>query len=125
MVSGLVTSPCDQLRIFSGVAGWILMASKSAMGPVSSNGLERNIFGVSVCRVWRFLRLAAGYCCFASAGRWMVGHRLLLFMCPSRWPVLLNAEREPRSEELCLGGAVSTNLLPRWLAGSASSGRPV
>src|SRR5947209_5185055 len=54
MVSGLVTSPCDQLRIFSGLASWILMASKSAMGPVSSKGLERNIFCVSlvscVCR---------------------------------------------------------------------------
>src|ERR1700688_4392178 len=54
MVSGLVTSPCDQLRIFSGLASWILMASKSAMGPVSSMGLERNIFCVSlvscVCR---------------------------------------------------------------------------
>src|SRR5271156_4019383 len=48
MVSGLVTSPCDQLRIFSGLASWILMASKSAMGPVSSKGLERNIFCVSL-----------------------------------------------------------------------------
>src|ERR1700732_3906403 len=48
MVSGLVTSPWDQLRIFSGLASWILMASKSAMGPVSSKGLERNIFCVSL-----------------------------------------------------------------------------
>src|ERR1019366_6883970 len=48
MVSGLVTSPCDQERIFSGEASWILMASKSMMGPRSSNGLERNIVGVSV-----------------------------------------------------------------------------
>src|ERR1700689_1803051 len=47
MVSGLVTSPCDQERIFSGEASWILMASKSMMGPRSSNGLERNIVGVS------------------------------------------------------------------------------
>src|ERR1700712_2209288 len=48
MVSGLVTSPCDHERIFSGEASWILMASKSVMGPVSSNGLERNIVCVSV-----------------------------------------------------------------------------
>src|ERR1700692_3997835 len=41
MVSGLVTSPADQLRIFSGEASWILMASKSAMLFPRSNGLER------------------------------------------------------------------------------------
>src|ERR1700689_1723342 len=41
MVSGLVTSPCDQLRIFSGEASEMRMASKSVMGLVSSNGLER------------------------------------------------------------------------------------
>src|ERR1700692_3948879 len=48
MVSGLVTSPCDQLRIFSGLASWILIASKSVIGPASSKGLERNIVCVSV-----------------------------------------------------------------------------
>jgi hypothetical protein len=37
----LVTSPCDQLRIFSGEASEMRMASKSVMGLVSSNGLER------------------------------------------------------------------------------------
>jgi hypothetical protein len=42
MVSGLVTSPCDQLRIFSGDASMMRMASKSVMGEVSSNGFERN-----------------------------------------------------------------------------------
>ena len=42
MVSGLVTSPCDQLRIFSGEASMMRMASKSVMGLVSSNGFERN-----------------------------------------------------------------------------------
>src|SRR5580698_4360054 len=41
MVSGLVTSPCDQLRIFSGEASEMRMASKSVIGLVSSNGLER------------------------------------------------------------------------------------
>src|SRR5271170_4374358 len=77
MVSGLVTSPCDQLRIFSGLASWILMASKSAMGPVSSKGLERNIFCVSLvscmcrCSDWAavqeiFFAMAFG----ASRYRW-------------------------------------------------------
>src|ERR1700687_331902 len=41
MVSGLVTSPCDQLRIFSGEARLMRMASKSAMGFAMSKGLER------------------------------------------------------------------------------------
>src|SRR5512146_2715553 len=41
MVSGLVTSPCDQLRIFSGEARLIRMASKSAIELPRSNGLER------------------------------------------------------------------------------------
>src|SRR6266404_3879459 len=41
MVSGLVTSPCDQLRIFSGEARLIRMASKSAIGLAMSKGLER------------------------------------------------------------------------------------
>jgi hypothetical protein len=42
MVSGFVTSPCDQLRIFSGEASMMRMASKSVIGLVSSNGFERN-----------------------------------------------------------------------------------
>src|SRR5215472_13246737 len=42
MVSGLVTSPCDQLRIFSGEARLMRIASKSAMGFPSSNGFDRN-----------------------------------------------------------------------------------
>src|SRR5579871_885528 len=42
MVSGLVTSPCDQLRIFSGDARLMRMASKSAITFAISNGLERN-----------------------------------------------------------------------------------
>src|SRR5271154_1135872 len=44
MVSGLVTSPWDQLRIFSGDARLIRMASKSATGFAISKGLERNMF---------------------------------------------------------------------------------
>src|SRR5437870_13764553 len=42
MVSGLVTSPCDQLRIFSGEARLMRIASKSAIGFARSKGLERN-----------------------------------------------------------------------------------
>src|SRR5271166_3250451 len=42
MVSGLVTSPCDQLRIFSGEARLMRIASKSAIGFPSSNGFDRN-----------------------------------------------------------------------------------
>src|SRR5271166_3849612 len=42
MVSGFVTSPWDQLRIFSGDARLIRMASKSAIGLARSKGLERN-----------------------------------------------------------------------------------
>src|ERR1700688_179727 len=42
MVSGLVTSPCDQLRIFSGDARLMRIASKSAIVFCISNGLERN-----------------------------------------------------------------------------------
>jgi hypothetical protein len=56
MVSGLVTSPCDQLRIFSGEARLMRMASKSAIGFARSKGLERN--KVILC----FLRT------FAAAG---------------------------------------------------------
>src|SRR5215831_3304669 len=62
MVSGLVTSPCDQLRIFSGEARLMRIASKSAIGFPSSNGFERN--NLSSCPVlppqrtqdWRPLR---------------------------------------------------------------------
>src|ERR1700730_427521 len=42
MVSGLVTAPCDQLRIFSGDARLMRIASKSAIVFCISNGLERN-----------------------------------------------------------------------------------
>src|SRR5437764_5025641 len=41
MVSGFVTSPCDQLRIFSGEARLMRMASKSATAFPKSKGLER------------------------------------------------------------------------------------
>src|SRR6185437_3705671 len=41
MVSGFVTSPCDQLRIFSGEARLMRIASKSAIVFAISKGLER------------------------------------------------------------------------------------
>ena len=41
MVSGLVTSPWDQLRIFSGEARLMRIASKSAILLAMSKGLER------------------------------------------------------------------------------------
>src|ERR1700722_15549376 len=43
IVSGLVTSPCDQLRIFSGEARLIRMESKSAIKFALSYGEERYI----------------------------------------------------------------------------------
>ena len=51
MVSGLVTSPCDQLRIFSGEAREMRIASKSVMGLLSSNGLER--YKTTLLGTWR------------------------------------------------------------------------
>src|SRR5216683_2703314 len=49
MVSGLVTSPCDQLRIFSGEASEIRMESKSAIRFARSYGEERYILSAIVC----------------------------------------------------------------------------
>src|ERR1700728_5408086 len=65
MVSGLVTSQCDQLRIFSGEARLMRMASKSAIVFCISNGLERNKV---------FLR-------FLLSGQWpVVGDQWPVFM---------------------------------------------
>src|SRR6266700_326610 len=52
MVSGLVTSPWDQLRIFSGEARLMRMESKSVMVLPRSNGLER--YKVSSCGYLRY-----------------------------------------------------------------------
>src|SRR5436305_13850955 len=49
MVSGFVTSPWDQLRIFSGEARLMRIASKSAIGFARSNGLERNKVSSTSC----------------------------------------------------------------------------
>src|SRR2546423_15274535 len=50
MVSGLVTSPCDQLRIRSGEARLMRMLSKSVTLFPRSNGLERyKVSSVSFC----------------------------------------------------------------------------
>src|ERR1700753_1880736 len=62
MVSGLVASPCDQLRIFSGEASEMRMASKSVMGLVSSNGLER--YKTTLLGTW--LRLHSTEACLAN-----------------------------------------------------------
>src|SRR5689334_11393756 len=61
MVSGLVTSPCDQLRIFSGEASEMRMESKSAIRLARSYGEERYII-ISYFRLFAFIR---GYlvCC--------------------------------------------------------------
>src|ERR1700687_4069926 len=76
MVSGLVTSPCDQLRIFSGDARLMRMASKSATGFAISNGLERNMF----------LRFPA----LRGSGQWSVASCQFL---------VFRSEREPESCE--------------------------
>src|SRR3981081_4355901 len=68
MVSGLVTSPCDQLRIFSGDARLMRMASKSATGFAISNGLERNMFLRFPTAVRRRTRLSR-----TIASRWSLG----------------------------------------------------
>src|SRR4051812_22051410 len=75
MVSGLVTSPCDQLRIFSGEATLILMESKSATAFPRSNGLER--YKVSSC---------SRLCCLSFAlKQWEhLRQRPILFKIPDR-----------------------------------------
>src|SRR5581483_10542035 len=50
MVSGLVTSPCDQLRIFSGDARLIRMESKSAIKFALSYGEDRYI--ILLIKTW-------------------------------------------------------------------------
>src|SRR5437879_8690091 len=105
MVSGLVTSPCDQLRIFSGLASWILMASKSVIGPASSKGLERNIVCVSV------MRPLAGCGCWLLLlfllRRWrVVRPRLRLFCAPFRM-ALVHVEHWPHAEEVATGWSES------------------
>src|ERR1019366_1205947 len=49
MVSGLVTSPWDQLRIFSGDASEMRMESKSAIRLARSYGEERYILSPIKC----------------------------------------------------------------------------
>src|SRR5215469_13525269 len=60
MVSGLVTSPCDQLRIFSDDARLIRMESKSVIEVPRSNGLER----YKVCPPAAFTPPRAAPSCF-------------------------------------------------------------
>src|SRR6202451_2428002 len=70
MVSGLVTSPCDQLRIFSGEARLMRMASKSAIVFCISNGLERNkvfLRFLLSTTAGRYRLPVASFLCFAVA----------------------------------------------------------
>src|SRR5215813_4572332 len=74
MVSGFVTSPCDQLRIFSGDARLMRIASKSAIGFAMSKGLERYKVILRFLRVSRARRrplsksLVAGRLSLANLG---------------------------------------------------------
>src|ERR1700684_2814036 len=96
MVSGLVTSPCDQLRIFSGDARLIRMASKSAITFAISKGLERNKVFL------RFLLSRAAASC-----QWAVGS----FLCPAA------------VESLCPAKLFFNKSLRQLLLRAAGSGR--
>src|SRR3954463_11252236 len=97
MVSGLVTSPCDQLRIFSGEATLILMESKSATAFPRSNGLER--YKVSSCGIHD--------CRFRLPLQWpVVGDQ-----CPVILPTLSRGSGAGSS-------IFNQNFLRWWLAGS-------
>src|ERR1700690_3409703 len=67
MVSGLVTSPWDQLRIFSGDARLMRIASKSAIVFCISNGLERNKVFLRFPRQYRCRLRPSG-----ESGQWSV-----------------------------------------------------
>src|SRR5258706_11025931 len=84
MVSGLVTSPCDQLRIFSGDARLMRMASKSATGFAISNGLERNMFLRFPTAVRRRTRLSK--------------------TVASRWSLVASEISDPEAQELKTAG---------------------
>src|SRR5256885_14819298 len=69
MVSGLVTSPCDQLRIFSGEARLMRIASKSAIGFAISKGLDRyKVF----LHFLRRIAAARGSRNRVASGQWLV-----------------------------------------------------
>src|SRR5581483_9607564 len=77
MVSGLVTSPWDQLRIFSGEARLMRMASNSAIGFPRSNGLERyKVF----LRFLRTLRRRLRPPDFSSQRQFSLQNRLLIHL---------------------------------------------
>src|SRR5579864_5674799 len=88
MVSGLVTSPWDQLRIFSGDARLIRMASKSAITFAISNGLERNKVFLRFPRLLRRrLRLL-----WVVASRWsFVASEIYEPACPRARPQVLSS----------------------------------
>src|SRR6266478_7212896 len=107
MVSGLVTSPCDQLRIFSGEARLMRMASKSAMGFAMSKGLER--YKV-VLRFPRSYAAARGSPKPVSSFRFPV----------SSGPDSLHISGLPDGEHLP-AGSLFQNLFPKLAAPSAIS----
>src|ERR1700694_2847657 len=101
MVSGLVTSPCDQLRIFSGEARLMRMASKSAIGFAMSKGLER--YKV-VLRFPRSYAAARGSPKPVSSFRFAVGLGFPSHFLPAGWrapsrrltfPKLLRRQHSP------------------------------
>src|SRR6184192_1325463 len=83
MVSGLVTSPCDQLRIFSGEARLMRMASKSAIGFPRSKGLERNkVF----LRFWRPYAAACGSLVLSPGSQLKTGPDQVCLAAPRTGP---------------------------------------
>src|SRR5580700_1998430 len=107
MVSGFVTSPCDQLRIFSGDARLMRMASKSAIVFCISNGLERNKVFLRFLRQYRcrfrHLRRSDQYsygqdCADASQSAGLIQEfisrartgSVLDPLTPNPWPLFLN-----------------------------------
>src|SRR5436190_14800287 len=93
MVSGLVTSPCDQLRIFSGDARLMRIASKSAIGFAISKGLERYKVFLHSCSRWQWPGddWPVASLCFASAESERRTKRFLQIPCQTgcRWRSLL------------------------------------
>src|SRR5450432_3367088 len=91
MVSGFVTSPCDQLRIFSGEAKEIRIASKSVIGLVSSNGLER--YKMTLLGTCLRIRVRSVAC-------YVPGVLVCRASCPSRERLLVQ-DRALISKKIC------------------------
>src|SRR6185437_4985950 len=99
MVSGLVTSPCDQERIFSGLASEMRIASKSVIGLVNSNGLER--YKTSSSAAFSFEPFAPSYCC----GYFLLSRQRIVPRCKISIAFcyrLLANEAASRQQESCV-----------------------